>query len=98
VGIGPLNPTIAVPRKVVEYLILGKIVIVGKNAVSRDIIREFGESILEVTENDDINLVAKKLLTMLRNAKFSSKKMDAFYCEKQKKEIFDKLFVNQRDK
>ena len=96
VGIGPMYPTIAVPRKVVEYLALGKVVIIGKNAVSRDIIKEFGESILEVSENDDVNQVANKLLTMLKNANFSSKKMDALYCESKMQIILDKALSRKK--
>jgi len=52
VGVGPLGPTYTIPRKVIEYLALGKIIIVGRNAVSRDLIKEYSREILELPEDD----------------------------------------------
>ena len=52
IGVGPLGPAYAAPRKVVEYIALGKIVIVGRNAVSRDLVKEYSREILELPEDD----------------------------------------------
>jgi len=51
IGVGPLGPTYAAPRKVIEYLVLGKIVIVGRNAVSKDLVKEYPGKILELPED-----------------------------------------------
>lgn len=81
IGVGPMNPTIAVPLKVVEYLALGKIVIVGKNAVSKDIINKY-ESIVEVSDGDDPREVMRKLISMLENPKFQKEKTE-LYCSQK---------------
>ncbi len=92
VGIGPLNPTIAVPRKVVEYLTLGKIVIVGKNAVSKDFLKEYEEYIIEISETEDVNKIISKLLTMLKTVNYDHKKMEKLYCINRMKKILEKVF------
>ncbi|MDT8782468.1 MAG: hypothetical protein IAX22_07505 [Candidatus Bathyarchaeota archaeon] len=83
VGIGPFYPTIAVPRKVVEYLALGKIVIFGKNAISKDIIKTYGEFLIEISETDDLNEVVTNMLKKLDTIKYDSKKMEPLYCTKR---------------
>ena len=94
VGVGPMNPTIATPRKVVEYLMLGKIVVAGKYAISRDIVKDFNNSIIELSENEDIIQVANKILTKLSKSKeiiFNHKKLEKFYCIKKIELIMRKV-------
>lgn len=95
VGIGPLGPTIAIPRKVVEYLALGKIVVVGKNAVSRDTLNEFGESILEISDTTDVTQIVTKLLVMLKNVKYNPEKISALYCQRKMRTILDYVLSKQ---
>jgi glycosyltransferase involved in cell wall biosynthesis len=90
VGIGPLNPTLGIPKKVIEYLALGKIVIVGKNAVSKDIIKEYGDYIIEISETDDVIQVVSRMITMLENKNHDLKGMESLCCEKGWKIIFEK--------
>jgi len=52
IGVGPLGSAYAAPRKVIEYLVLGKIVIVGEHAVSKDLMKEYSGKILELPENN----------------------------------------------
>ncbi|MEM3731855.1 MAG: glycosyltransferase [Candidatus Bathyarchaeia archaeon] len=91
IGIGPMNPTITVPKKVVEYLALRKAIIVGKNAVSSDIIKEYGDYIIEVSEADNVNQAILRILTMLEYANRDCKMVDKLYCEKRWKIIFRKI-------
>lgn len=82
VGIGPLNPTLTIPLKVVEYLALGKIVIAGKNAISKDLLREFGDYIIEISKNDDPHKIINKLLSMLESKKGNPSNIsDKLYCK-----------------
>jgi len=91
IGIGPLNPTVAIPRKVIEYLVLGKIIIIGKNAVSKDILKEYGDYIIEVSETDNVNQEVFRMLTMLENTNHDCKEMEKLYCEKKWEIIFEKI-------
>lgn len=90
VGIGHMQPTNTIPRKVVEYLALGKIIILAKNSISADILRDYGELILEVSESDDSNQVALKLLSMLKNVTYKPKTSN-LYCSHRMKLIIDRL-------
>lgn len=96
VGIGPMYPTIAVPRKVVEYLSLGKIVIVGKNAVSKDIIKEYSEQILEISDTDDANDIVRKILSMIEKAKHRPKKTSNLYCSNKMKIILNQVLTTKK--
>jgi len=70
IGVGPLGPAYAIPRKVVEYLALGKIVIVGRNAVSRDLVKEYSREILECPEDDaEIDKFVIELIKRLEESK-----------------------------
>jgi len=91
VGVGPLGPTLTVPKKVVEYLALGKIVIVGKRAISRDILREFQNYIIEISDDDRPQKIVLELLRRL------NKKGERFYsgaCDKER--AFSKLYCKNR--
>lgn len=94
VGIGPMNPTLAIPRKVVEYLILGKVVIVGKNAISSYILKKYKDYIVEVSEKDDIRKAALKILKTLNGERKRSatKRMYELYCKERIKAILNKVF------
>lgn len=92
IGVGPMNPTTTIPKKVVEYLVLGKIIVVGRNAVSKDILKEYEERFIEVAENSDVNQVVFRLLKMLENANYKSQKNNKLYCEKRWEVILSKIF------
>lgn len=95
VGIGHMYPTNTIPRKVVEYLALGKIVIIAKNSVSVDILRDYGELILEVSDADNPNQVAQKLLSLLNNPKDKPEKILNLYCSHRMKLILKRLLTKK---
>jgi len=101
VGVGPLGPTLTVPKKVVEYLALGKIVIVGKRAISRDILKKFQNYIIEISDDDDPQKIVWELLRRLNKKRegFYSKAYDEqkalseLYCKNKLKKIMKELSV-----
>jgi glycosyltransferase involved in cell wall biosynthesis len=90
VGIGPMNPTMTVPLKVVEYLALGKIVIVGRNAVSRDVTARF-KNIIEVSDQDNPSEILQRILFMLDNSKVDPAGTEVLCCNKKMSQIIKKL-------
>lgn len=99
VGIGPLGPTLAVPKKVIEYLLLGKIVITGKYSLSRDLTKKFSGYILEFSSDDDIEEFIDKLLSALStNAPHAeiSGELENFSCRKRIKAMLRKYIEWQR--
>ena len=86
IGIGPLGPAYAAPRKVVEYLALGKIVVVGKNAISKDLLKEYSREILELPEDDTkINEFVDELIRKVKENKQERTKytstLDKLFCK-----------------
>jgi len=94
VGVGPMNPTITIPKKVVEYLVLGKIVIVGRNAVSKDILNEW-DNIIEVSETDDMNHIICRMMKMLKHVNSDNEKIEKLYCRQKIKIIIGRLLPDQ---
>lgn len=90
VGIGPLNPIFSVPKKVVEYLVLDKVLVVSKGVVSKDIYSKFRSHILELADEAESVKYAKKLLYMLKN-EASTEDKTFLFCSRRWKTILDKL-------
>ena len=96
IGIGPMYPTMAIPRKVVEYIVLGKIVIVGKNAISKNFLKYFKEYIIEVSEKENIEKIGNKILNLLQNNRnVINKKINILYCKERMYNILRKTKKTQ---
>jgi hypothetical protein len=90
VGVGVLNPTITVPKKVVEYLALGKIVIIGKDSLSQDILAEYKDFIVEVSDDQDPSVAAKQLINALNKGNAQSSKIQNLYCTQRVRAMLSK--------
>lgn len=90
VGVGPLNPIFTVPKKIVEYLLLEKIVIVSKDVISKDIQKKYRHQILEVSNEKSPIELAEKLLYKLKNKPPSSDN-SFLLCSQRWKHILQKI-------
>jgi len=90
IGIGPLNPILSIPKKIVEYLVLDKVLVVSKGVVSKDILSKFSDRILELTDETESVIYAHKLLYMLKN-EATNKDKTYLFCSTRWKTILDEL-------
>ena len=97
IGIGPLYPTMAIPRKVIEYLSLNKPVIVGNGALDSTFLIHFKNRIVIVSrEREDYNQLSKSILSFLEDDQKNKMGTSTLYCKNRIRAIFKALHLYLR--